>query len=114
MAERDSHTETSMSQTVKAQLALRELVIEGRLKQGDRVSELQLVELLGVSRTPVRMALVRLQEEGLVEPIPSGGFAVRSFSEREVFEAVESAGRSKGSPRGCARSAAASLRTFRR
>lgn len=96
MAERDTHTDSSMSQTVKAQLALRELVIQGRLKQGDRVSELQLVELLGVSRTPARMALVRLQEEGLVEAIPSGGFAVRSFSERDVFEAVEIRGTLEG------------------
>ena len=38
-----------------------------------------------MSRTPVRMALVRLEEEGLIEAIPSGGFAVKAFSERDIF-----------------------------
>jgi GntR family transcriptional regulator, vanillate catabolism transcriptional regulator len=86
----------SVSQTVKAQLALRELVLQGELNPGERVSELQMVERLGVSRTPVRMALVRLQEEGLLEAIPSGGFAVKTFSEREAFEAIEIRGTLEG------------------
>jgi GntR family transcriptional regulator, vanillate catabolism transcriptional regulator len=88
--------ERSVSQTVKAQLALREFVLRGELKPGERVSELQMVERLGVSRTPVRMALVRLEEEGLLEAIPSGGFAVKAFSEREVFEAIEIRGTLEG------------------
>jgi GntR family transcriptional regulator, vanillate catabolism transcriptional regulator len=88
--------ERSTSQTVKAQLALRDLVLEGKLRPGERVSELQMVERLGVSRTPVRSALVRLAEEGLLESIPSGGFAVRAFSEREVFEAIEIRGTLEG------------------
>jgi GntR family transcriptional regulator, vanillate catabolism transcriptional regulator len=88
--------ERSTSQTVKAQLALRDLVLEGKLRPGERVSELQMVERLGVSRTPVRTALVRLAEEGLLESIPSGGFAVRAFSEREVFEAIEIRGTLEG------------------
>jgi GntR family transcriptional regulator, vanillate catabolism transcriptional regulator len=58
--------------------------------------ELQMVERLGVSRTPVRSALVRLQEEGLLEAIPSGGFSVRAFSEREVLEAIEIRGTLEG------------------
>src|SRR5215213_9453256 len=86
----------SVTQTVRAQLALRDLVLEGKLKPGERVSELQMVERLGVSRTPVRMALVRLQEEGLLEGIPSGGFAVKAFTEREVFEAIEIRGTLEG------------------
>jgi GntR family transcriptional regulator of vanillate catabolism len=88
--------ERSTSQTVKAQLALRNLVLEGKLRPGERVSELQMVERLGVSRTPVRTALARLAEEGLLESIPSGGFAVRAFSEREVFEAIEIRGTLEG------------------
>jgi GntR family transcriptional regulator of vanillate catabolism len=86
----------SVSQTLKAQLELREFVLRGELRPGDRVSELQMVERLGVSRTPVRMALVRLQEEGLLDSIPSGGFAVKAFSEREVFEAIEIRGSLEG------------------
>ncbi|HEX2134470.1 MAG TPA: GntR family transcriptional regulator [Microvirga sp.] len=88
--------ERATSQTVKAQLALRDLVLEGKLKPGERVSELQMVDWLGVSRTPVRTALARLAEEGLLEAIPSGGFAVRAFSEREVFEAIEIRGTLEG------------------
>ena len=69
--------ERSSSQTVKAQLALRDLILSGELKPGDRISELSIVERLGMSRTPIRMALVRLEEEGFLEAIPSGGFAIR-------------------------------------
>ncbi|MHB2169847.1 GntR family transcriptional regulator [Alsobacter sp. R-9] len=86
----------ALSQTVKAQLELRKLVLDGQLAPGERVSELQMVERLGVSRTPVRMALVRLEEEGLLEAIPSGGFAVKAFSEREAFEAIEIRGTLEG------------------
>ncbi|HST95622.1 MAG TPA: GntR family transcriptional regulator [Microvirga sp.] len=92
----DRGSERSVSQTVKAQLALRDLILQGALSPGERVSELQMVDRLGVSRTPVRMALVRLEEEGLLEAIPSGGFAVRAFSEREVFEAIEIRGTLEG------------------
>ncbi len=92
----DRNSDRSLSQTVKAQLALRELVLQGELNPGERVSELQMVERLGVSRTPVRMALVRLEEEGLLEAIPSGGFAVKAFSEWEIFEAIEIRGTLEG------------------
>jgi GntR family transcriptional regulator of vanillate catabolism len=92
----DKNGERSTSQTLKAQLALRELLLKGALRPGERVSELQMVERIGVSRTPVRMALVRLEEEGLLETIPSGGFAVKAFSEREVFEAIEIRGTLEG------------------
>lgn len=90
------HADRAPSQTLKAQLDLRELILKGELASGERVSELQMVERLGVSRTPVRTALVRLQEEGLLEAIPSGGFAVKGFSEREVFEAIEIRGMVEG------------------
>src|SRR3954451_13204788 len=92
----DGTRERSISQTLKAQVALRALVLEGELSPGERVSELQMVERLGVSRTPVRSALVRLQEEGLLEAIPSGGFSVKAFTEREVLEAIEIRGTLEG------------------
>lgn len=86
----------SLSQTTRALLSLRELILSGELKSGDRLSELALVERLGVSRTPVRAALMRLAEEGLVDGIPSGGFAVRAFSEADVFDAIEIRGTLEG------------------
>ncbi len=78
-----------MSQTLSAQLRLRDLILSGELPPGERLSEPSVAERLGASRTPVRAALVRLAEEGLVEAIPSGGFAVKSFAEEEIQDAIE-------------------------
>jgi len=86
MSDRDP--DRAVSQTVRAQLALRDLILSGRLRPGERISELQAVETTGASRTPVRMALVRL-EEGLLEAIPSGGFMVKAFSERDILDSIE-------------------------
>jgi GntR family transcriptional regulator of vanillate catabolism len=94
MAERD--TDRGISQTVRAQLALRDLILSGGLRPGERISELQAVETTGVSRTPVRMALVRLEEEGLLEAIPSGGFMVKAFSERDILDSIELRGTLEG------------------
>ena len=94
MAERE--VDRSVSQTVKAQLALRDQILSGALRPGERISELQAVETTGASRTPVRMALVRLEEEGLLEAIPSGGFMVKAFSERDVLDSIELRGTLEG------------------
>jgi GntR family transcriptional regulator of vanillate catabolism len=66
------------------------------LKPGARIAELSLVERLGASRTPIRMALVRLQEEGLLEALPHGGFAVKDFSEHDIHDAIELRGTLEG------------------
>ncbi|HEX9859117.1 MAG TPA: GntR family transcriptional regulator, partial [Paracoccaceae bacterium] len=61
----------------------------GQLAPGVRVTEQELVDQLGVSRTPVREALNRLQRDGLVVERPRTGFAVVTFDEtmlREVFD----------------------------
>jgi len=92
----EKDVDRALSQTVKAQLALRDLILNGELSPGDRISELPMVDRLGVSRTPVRMALVRLEEEGLLEAIPSGGFSVKSFTERDIFDAIEIRGTLEG------------------
>jgi GntR family transcriptional regulator of vanillate catabolism len=84
------------SQTERALLELRELLVDGELQPGARISELWVVERLGVSRTPVRAALIRLQEEGLLEPIASGGFAVRSFTVAEIGDSIELRGTLEG------------------
>jgi GntR family transcriptional regulator of vanillate catabolism len=86
----------SCSQTVRALLKLRELILSGELQPGERVSELPLVQRLGVSRTPLRAALLRLGDEGLLEAIPTGGFAVRGFDERDLFAAIEVRGALEG------------------
>lgn len=92
----DGETDRSQSQTVRALLAIRELILEGALAPGKRISELSVAERTGISRTPIRAALQRLEEEGLVETIPSGGFAVKSFSQQDVFDAIEIRGALEG------------------
>ena len=82
-------TEGTRSQAVRALLSIRELILEGVLPPGKRISELSVAGRTGISRTPIRAALQRLAEEGLVETIPSGGFAVSSFSQQDVFDAIE-------------------------
>ncbi len=88
--------DTSPTQAVKAQQRLRELVLAGELPGGSRIAELALVERLGVSRTPIRAALLRLAQEGLLEELPGGGYAVRTFSERDVADAIELRGTIEG------------------
>ena len=85
-----------MSQTLTALLRLRELILSGALPPGERLSEPSVAERLGASRTPVRAALARLAEEGLVEAIPSGGFAVKAFTEKEIRDAIELRGALEG------------------
>ncbi len=96
MAALDSQDDANPSQTVRAQLRLRELIVGGGLEPGTRMSELALVERLGVSRTPIRMALVRLEEEGLLGALPGGGFVVKAFSEDDIHDAIELRGTLEG------------------
>jgi GntR family transcriptional regulator of vanillate catabolism len=88
--------EAGGSQAVKAQLRLREMILAGELPGGARIAELTLVERLGVSRTPIRAALMRLEQEGLLEALPNGGYAVRTFSEGDVSDAIELRGTMEG------------------
>ena len=63
----------------------------GALSAGDRVSEQAISDALGVSRTPVREALIELACDGYLDNIPRRGFRVRGFdrqSAREVFEII--------------------------
>lgn len=68
---------------------LREEILDGRLRVGARLVELSLCGSLGMGRTPVREALLRLEGDGLVEGIPNAGFVVRHLSLEDVEEAYE-------------------------
>jgi GntR family transcriptional regulator of vanillate catabolism len=98
----------SHSQAVRAQLRLREMILAGELPAGSRIAELTLVDKLGVSRTPIRTALMKLEQEGLLESLANGGYAVRTFTERDVSDAIELRGTLEGlaarlaAERGCA------------
>jgi GntR family transcriptional regulator, vanillate catabolism transcriptional regulator len=77
------------SQITRALLTLREQILSGQFKAGERMSELPLVERIGVSRTPLRLALAALEHEGLLEQLPTGGYVVRAFTAREIVDAIE-------------------------
>jgi DNA-binding GntR family transcriptional regulator len=65
---------------------IRMAIIEGRLKPGDHITEAVLTSQLGVSRTPVREALILLEREGLVVSSPNRGSFVRAFTTKDVSE----------------------------
>src|SRR3569833_613720 len=70
--------------------------LTGGQSAGPRVYEVRAVGRLGVSRTPVRAALLRLEEEGFLEALPGGGYAVKTFSEQDAFDAIEIRGALEG------------------
>jgi GntR family transcriptional regulator of vanillate catabolism len=77
------------SQTARALVRVREMLLKGEVARGERISELPLVARLGMSRTPIRLALERLAHVGLLEAMPVGGFTVREFTRAEVHDAIE-------------------------
>jgi GntR family transcriptional regulator, vanillate catabolism transcriptional regulator len=83
-------------QIFRAVLRLRELILTGELAAGQRVAELKLVDTVGVSRTPLRLAMERLEHEGLLARRPAGGFIVREFTFKEVQDAIELRGALEG------------------
>jgi len=68
---------------------LREGILNGKIKAGDRLVESDLADHIGTSRTPVREALHTLEREGLVESLHRVGYVVRPISELEVSELCE-------------------------
>ncbi|MFZ5650599.1 MAG: GntR family transcriptional regulator [Bacillota bacterium] len=69
--------------------SLREAIIQGRLKPGERLMEMQLAEEMGVSRTPVREAIRKLELEGFVVMIPRKGAYVSGISVRDIVDVFE-------------------------
>lgn len=65
---------------------LRQAILTGKLQPGDRLVERELAEQLGVSRTPVREALRKLELENLVTHIPRKGVVVSEISKKDVIE----------------------------
>jgi GntR family transcriptional regulator of vanillate catabolism len=78
-----------LSQTMRAVLSLRQLLLSGEFAPGTRMSEIPLVERLGVSRTPLRLALAKLEHEGLLEMLAGGGYVVKQFTQADIDDAIE-------------------------
>ena len=68
---------------------LRQAILKGELKPGERLMEIQLANKLGVSRTPVREAIRKLELEGLVLMIPRKGAEVAKISENNLRDVLE-------------------------
>lgn len=68
---------------------LREAIVEGKLNPGQRLMEVQLAEQLGVSRTPVREAIRKLELEGLVVMLPRKGAYVANMSLKDIIDVLE-------------------------
>jgi DNA-binding GntR family transcriptional regulator len=66
--------------------ALRQSILDGALKPGQRLLSSALADELNVSRTPIREALRKLEAEGLIEPSPRSGLVVREISEEDLTE----------------------------
>ncbi len=82
-------TVDARTQTERVVLMLREMLLRGDFKPGERLAELSLVPLLKASRTPVRLALDRLAHEGLLEAQETTGFRVRAFALDDIWDAIE-------------------------
>ncbi|HEX4283040.1 MAG TPA: GntR family transcriptional regulator [Solirubrobacteraceae bacterium] len=81
--------QANRTQMTRALLGLREQILSGEFRPGERMSELPLVERLGVSRTPLRLALATLEHEGLLRVLPAGGYVVREFTLADIRDAIE-------------------------
>lgn len=68
---------------------LRTAILEGDLKAGQRLMEVQLAEQLGVSRTPIREAIRKLELEGLVVMLPRKGAYVANMSFKDLIDVLE-------------------------
>lgn len=84
---------TAPTQLENVLAQLRESIMQGRFASGARLEEKHLAEQLGVSRTPVRLAMQSLAQEGLLVYNPHRGFQVRAFTRQEVIDAIDVRGR---------------------
>lgn len=68
---------------------LRQAILRGELKPGTRLMEIQLANKLGVSRTPIREAIRKLENEGLVLMTPRKGAEVAEITEKNMLDVLE-------------------------
>lgn len=78
-----------INQTHRALMALRERILSGGFQPGGRLYEVPLARELDLSRTPLREALSRLEQEGLLERGANGGYTVRRFTIQDAIDAIE-------------------------
>jgi len=84
-----------MEQGTKTLIVMRDAILSGKIAAGQRLLELAMVERMKVSRTPIRFALERLANEGLIEKV-GGGYVVRTFTRQEIRDAIRVRGLIEG------------------
>jgi DNA-binding GntR family transcriptional regulator len=77
---------SNLSLGSQAYQELRRIILEGQIGPGEKLNEGELAKALGISRTPIREAINRLEKEGLVEIFPQRGAFVIQFTEKDVYE----------------------------
>jgi GntR family transcriptional regulator, vanillate catabolism transcriptional regulator len=80
----------------RALASLRRMIVSGELAPGERLTEIPLADLLGVSRMPIRMALPALEQEGLLERAGKRGYRVRQIKAEDIADAIEVRGTLEG------------------
>ncbi len=68
---------------------MKSAILSGRLNPAERLREEHSGEMMGVSRTPVREALYKLDTEGLIKPLETRGFIVSADSRQEVEQLLK-------------------------
>jgi len=79
---------------------LRKMIMEGTLVAGEKISEVSVSQMLGVSRTPAKFALTRLEMTGLIEKLPGRGYAVCSVKLEDIEQIIQLRGVLEGSAAG--------------
>ena len=70
-------------------LRLRRAILQGEMEPGERLMEIRLAQQLGVSRTPVRDAIHKLVEDGLVSIVPRCGAIVAGITDKDMRDVLE-------------------------
>ena len=76
----------NLSLVNQAYKELKRIILEHQIPQGGKLNEGELARALGISRTPVREAINRLEKEGLVEIFPQRGAFVIQYTEKDIYE----------------------------
>jgi len=96
VAEQSMVESEKLSQADKGLRALRTLVLSGEFPANARLPEVALAKRLDISRTPLREAMARLVEEGLLERNETGGCRVATFTMNDIMDAIEIRGVMEG------------------
>ncbi|MEO0386445.1 MAG: GntR family transcriptional regulator [Pseudomonadota bacterium] len=75
---------------------LRRMILEGEIAANEKISEVSVAEKLGVSRTPAKLALARLEMTGLIEKLPGRGYVVREVKIEDVEKILQTRGTLEG------------------